>query len=350
MKNILFYIHNEYHVFVIASLIKKYYSDPSEYRVTVLHQINPSGNRFKFDLKWNELGVDLVIIKTSKLEINREEVVPKIDKILEKTYYKYICFLEDVPLNWYLAEKLKERGTIISVAPEGTKPYITISKAALYSRLKATYENYHYLRNMGLAIQSINIVSNKNGSLSHTDEVLINHPDFYENRTNKKVVPIEIHEDKAHLELASRIFNFNIIDHFKEVEGLLLYLNHWVVEFEIYEVEIDLLKNLKNIYPDREIYIKLHPNTHDFQLERLDKIPGITLFYSTIPAEIFIANVKNSIIFSFWSASLLIDNPSCKFYWMYPMLKKKNVKMEWFSIVNPTKHIQSADNIEMITF
>jgi hypothetical protein len=350
MKNILFYIHNEYHVFIITSLVKEYYFDLSKYKVTVLHQIDPASNRFKFDLNWNELGVELLTINASKLEINRNEVIPKIDKILDKTYYKYISFLEHAPLNWYLAERMKKRGAIISVAPEGTKPYITISKAALYSRLKATYENYYYLAKIGFSIKSINLVSNKNGTLKHTDEVLINHPAFYRNRTNKKVIPIEIHNDKSHLELASRVFNFNITDHFKETEGILLYLNHWVIEHKIYDVEIEMLKSLKEIYSDREIYIKLHPNTHDFQLERLKKIQGITLFYSTIPAEIFISNIRNSIIFSFWSASLLIDNPSCKFYWMYPMLEKENVKMKWFSVVNPTKHIKSADNIEMITF
>lgn len=350
MKNILFYIHNEYHVFVITSLIKTYYADASKYKVTVLHQVDPASNRFKFDLKWSELGVDLITLKASKSEIERTEVVPIIGTVLENTYYKYICFLEDSAINWYLAEKLKKRGTIISVAPEGTTPYITISKSAIKSRLKASMQNYLYLRKMGLGIKSINIVSNKNGSLSHTDEVLINHPEFYQNRTHKVVVPIDIYSDRSQLEVVSKIFNFNIFDHFKEVDGILLYLNHWVIEHQIYDVEIEMLTNLKKIYPNREIYIKLHPNTRDFQLERLKKIEGITLFYSTIPAEIFIANVKNSVIFSFWSASLLINNPSCKFYWMYPMLEKKNVKMKWFSIVNPTKHIQFADNIEMVTF
>lgn len=350
MKNILFYIHNEYHVFVIVSLIKEYYSDRSEFNVTILHQIDPEGNRFKFDINWGELEVELITIKAGKLQVNKDEISTKLNLVLVKKYFKYICFLEGSPLNWYLAEKLKNDGTIISVAPEGTKPYITISKPALYSRFKATFENYKYLHKNDLFIKSLVLSSNKNGSLKHTDEVLIHHPEFYQNRTHKKVIPIRIHEDQSHLELVSKMFNFNIFDHFTEVEGVLLYLNHWVVEFKIYDLEIKILKRLKAVYPDKQIYIKLHPNTHDFQLERLKKIEGISLFYSTIPAEIFIGNLKNSIVFSFWSASLLINNPSCKFYWLYPMIAKNNIEMEWFSIVNPTKHITSVDEIESIIF
>jgi hypothetical protein len=350
MKNILFFIHNEYHVFVIISLIKEYYSDLSKYNVTVLHQINPNDNRFEFEIKWEELGVEVITIKASKLEINKGEIVPKLELILQKDYYKYISFLEGSPINWYLAEKLKYNGTIISVAPEGTKPYITISKAALYSRFRATFENYQYLRKNTLPLNSLNLISNKNGSLKQTDEVLINHPEFYQNRTHKKVVPVRIHEEKSHLQLASKMFGFNILDHFKQVDGILLYLNHWVVEFKIYDLEIEILQRLKILYPEKEIYIKLHPNTHKFQLERLKKIEGISLFYSTIPAEIFIGNIKNSIVFSFWSASLLINNPTCKFYWLYSMIAKNNIKMKWFSIVNPTQHINSVEEIKNITF
>ena len=97
MKNILFFIHNEYHVFVIISLIKEYYSDLSKYNVTVLHQINPNDNRFEFEIKWEELGVEVITIKASKLEINKDEIVPKLELILQKNYYKYISFLEGSP-------------------------------------------------------------------------------------------------------------------------------------------------------------------------------------------------------------------------------------------------------------
>ncbi|NDI97582.1 hypothetical protein GWA97_00650 [Flavobacterium sp. LaA7.5] len=350
MKNILFSINSEYHVFIISSLIKQMYWDTSKYNVTILLLRYTGANRFKNQLSFEHLNADVI---NFEMDLNSKKFDPLIsetlERVLSKKYERFIFFLEQGAINQYFINKLSATDTIITLAPEGTKPYITIAKAALPSRIKATYKNYRFYRTQKLKVNKFYFVTNKNGYLKETQEVLINHPESYANTTRKKVVPVEFFTKPDEIELASKIFNFDVEKEMPERDGILFYLNQWYVEFKVYDFEIEILKALLEKYPDKKIYIKLHPNTHKFQIERLEKIDRIVLNYSTVPAEIFIANLTNSIVFSFWSASLLINNPTCKFYWLQKMLEKQKL-MKWWSIINPTKHIKDVYEVDEITF
>lgn len=351
MKNILFAINTEYHVFVINSLIKQMFSDKTKYDVTVLLQVNKAGSRFKAEpLKFEHLDAKVVVLEID-LNTKKHDPVVKatLDEILSKEYEKLIIFLEQVPVNQYLINKLSPKGTTICVAPEGTKPYISIAKMALPSRIKAIIRNYRFFKTQKLSVNKLYMVSNKNGYLKETDEVWINHPDAYENITRKKVVPIELYTTREEAEAASKIFNLDIAKELPETDGILFYLNQWYVEYKVYDFEIELLERLLAKYPTKKIYIKMHPNTHKFQVERLEKMDRIILNKSTVPAELFIAHLTNSIVFSFWSASLLINNSNCKFYWLHKLIQQRKL-MDWWSIVNPTKHIHEVLDIEEVNF
>lgn len=350
MKNILFSINTEYHVFIISSLIKQMYWDTQKYNVTILIQLYRDGNRFKNTLSFEHLKANII---TLEIDLNSKEYNPTVSQtlnnILSKEYERFIFFLEQTAINQYFVNKLSATNTTIMLAPEGTKPYITIAKAALPSRIRATLKNYRFYRTQKLKINKFYFVTNKNGYLKETDEVMINHPESYANLTRKKVVPVEFFTTPEEIELASKVFNFDIQKELPERDGILFYLNQWYVEFKVYDFELEILKALLEKYPDKKIYIKLHPNTHKFQIERLEKIDRIVLNKSTVPAEIFIANLTNSIVFSFWSASLLINNPTCKFYWLQKMLEKQKL-MKWWSIINPTKHIKDVYTVDEIMF
>ncbi len=350
MKNILFSINTEYHVFIISSLIKQMYWDASQYNVTILLQLNKGANRFKNELSFEHLNAKVI---TLEIDLNSKAYNPVVSQtlndILSVKYERFIYFLEQTAVNQYLVNKLSKTDTAITLAPEGTKPYITITKAALPSRIKATLKNYRFYRTQKLKVDRFYFVTNKNGYLKETQEVLINHPESYANLTRKKVTPVEFFTAPSEIELASKIFNFDVEKELPERDGILFYLNQWYVEFKVYDFEIEILKALLDKYPDKKIYIKLHPNTHKFQIERLEKMDRVVLNYSAVPAEVFIANLTNSIVFSFWSASLLINNPTCKFYWLQKMLEEKKL-MKWWSIVNPTKHIKDVYNVDEITF
>ncbi len=350
MENILLSINTEYHVLVITSLIKQYYSNAREYSVTVLLHTNKSNNRFKHELNFEELNAVLVMLE---YDINGRQYDPVIKKTLEKilsvSYTKFIFFLEQAPVNQYLISKLSKKGTTICLAPEGTKPYIIISKSALPSRLRSTIKNYRFLKTQKLLFGLLPFVSNRNGFIKQTDEVWIHNPEKYKNLTNKKVVPIDLYTSPSQVKTASRIFNFDIKKEIPEMEGVFLYLNQWYVEFKVYDYEITMLEKLLHKFPGKKIYIKLHPNTHTFQVEKFEKMERVVLNRSTVPAELFIMSLHKSVVFSFWSAALLIKNDDCKYYWLHKLLEQQKL-MDWWSIENPSEHIIEIDNLDSIVF
>ncbi|MCG7753883.1 alpha-2,8-polysialyltransferase family protein [Flavihumibacter cheonanensis] len=350
--NVLFLIHTEYHLMVIASFIQQYFREQDKFNVYVIIQVDPNKSRFKFKIDPKLLGAkEIIVVQTAKDNFVYDyKIKEAINEVMNRKYIEYISFLEQTALNFYFVSKLRKTGCKICLAPEGTKPYINITKFAIGSRLKATINNYRFLIAQKLYISDLYFVSNRNGFLKHTDEVWINHAESYSNITRKKVVPVDVLKDKEAIYAVSKLFNFDVTDHFCKTDGIILYLNHWVVEFKIYDYEIKMLETIRSMYPDKPIHIKLHPSTHEFQLKRLEKIQGIEINRSTIPAELFIASISNSIIFSFWSASLLLQNESCKFYWCHKLLEKEGVMMDWWSIVNPTKHIKEVESIEQIKF
>ncbi len=327
----------------------QYYNDRNKFAVTILLNIN-NNNRFKDKLDFTPLGVKVLVLEYNVAKPQYDPVIKEtLEKLAAGNWSKFVFFLEQAPVNQFLAVQLSKKGTTICVAPEGTKPYITISKAALPSRIRATLQNYRFLKTQRLLFGIPPLVSNVHGFLKQTDEVWVHNPDIYHNSTHKKVVQVDLFTSADQTKTVSEIFNFHIEQHLPEVDGILFYLNQWYVEFKVYDFELEVLQALLDKYPNKKICIKLHPNTHKFQVERFEKMDRVILNRVTVPAELFIINLSNSIIFSFWSASLLIKNDSCKFYWLHTLLEKQKL-MDWWSIKNPVRHIKEVNSIDEIVF
>ena len=228
---------------------------------------------------------------------------------------------------------------------EGTFPYIVFGKAALPSRIRSTIANYKFLRSQKLSSNGFQLVGTRHGFLKETEQVWLQNTDAYPNFNKKDVFQTDLFPVQEHIERTIKFFNFQIEKEISVTSGIILYLNHWFVVKEVYDYEIEVLKNIRSKHSDRAIIIKLHPNTPDHQIEKFLSIDNVTINRSTIPAELFIASIEKSTVLSFWSASLLMKNPSCHFYWMYKMLLNDNKKMSWWSMTNPSDHILSITSL-----
>jgi hypothetical protein len=118
---------------------------------------------------------------------------------------------------------------------------------------------------------------------------------------------------------------------------------------EAYDVEIEAVKVISEKFPDKLFYIKYHPLTPKNQIKKFKDL-GVLCFSNSIPAELYIKSLTNSIILGFWSTSLMIDNPSCKFYWLHKYLIKKGKMIDYINLTNPTTHIIDIDNLDHIIF
>lgn len=349
VKNILFLVYTEYHLLMIVSLMKNYFSEGGQFHCTLLIRSKEGSNRFQHRFDWSFLPVEYHFLPVSERTYRySKELGQLLGEVLERDYSHYITFLEHTALNYYITGQLTKRGVKICLAPEGTRPYITISKSALFSRLRFTFENYRFLSSQRLAWNRFQINSNKHGFLKENSEVWVEHPDLYPNLCNRKVRQIELFKSLAEVEIAQKFFGFIPEQELPELSNVIFYVNHWFVVQELYQYELGIIEAIQTRFPDRPVLMKLHPNTPNSQKEKFESLTNVRVLNSTLPAELFILSLRDSIVLSFWSASLLINNSSCRFYWMHKVLKKANTSMEWWNIINPSRHIIEPMDISEI--
>lgn len=344
----LFLIHTEFHLLMLLSIIENNFNLQDTF--TVVLSRKSASNRFKFNL--NLAGSNFKMVELLDIDEKKAFIPPQakqqINKLLSTNYDQYYSFLEHTGLNYLFVSSLSS-DTKICLLPEGTRPYITFSKAAFGSRLKQTINNYRFLFKTGYPWYKIRVMNYKHGYLPETDEIWIENPETYPNYNNKKLNKIFIFNGKNQsFKPHKELFDFDINNELNNTKDVILYLNHWFVVHKVYVFEINVLKQIRKKFPKKEIIIKLHPNTPKFQIDQFNTIENISLNTSTKPAELFIEGIKSSTIISFWSASLMIPNKSCDYYWLYPLVLKNIPEMYWWSMNNPTNHVKSIENISDI--
>jgi hypothetical protein len=334
---------------MIISLIENYFSNSTQYHNTLLIRSKEGSNRFQHNFDWSYLSVEHHFLPVSERTYNyNSELNQLLDQVLKREYSHYVTFLEHTALNYYLTGQLSKRDVKICLAPEGTRPYISINKTALFSRLRFTFENYRFLTSQRLAWNHFQIISNKHGFLREISEIWIEYPEMYPNLNNRKIVQIDLFRNLSAIETAQRFFGFNPEKELPTSKNIIFYINHWFVINDLYFYELKIVKLIRKRYPDRPLLIKLHPNTPKFQVKAFKSLPDVTIIESTLPAELFILSISKSKIYSFWSAALMINNPVNEFFWMHSLLRADNPKMSWWDINNPTKHIYEVKTIKEI--
>jgi hypothetical protein len=344
MKNILFIINTEGHLLTAASLIFEKFNKTKEYQPYVL-QVGKTGSlRFKNEVNKSKLTEHYLIIDEKGSNTKTD-----IKQLLETSFDKVFIFLEQLSLNVYLSDYFKKKGSAICLAPDGNKPYYSIDKPALRSRLKATFEIYLYLYKRKLYYTKPYFLSWNYGKSSPLDEIWVTYPDAFAFSNNKKTVGFTVMPNQKVVNKIISFFNVDITDEVKHKEDVIFYTNNIFYKKDVYDFEIETIKKIKEKFPFTPFYIKLHPQTPKDIIAKFKELKVIC-FCNSIPAELYIASLKDSIIIGFWSASQMIDNPSCKFYWLHKYLIKKGKMIDYINLVNPTKHIMDIDNIDNLKF
>lgn len=332
---------------MIISLIRNYFPLSDNYHCTLLIRSKEGSNRFRDAFDWSFLEVEYYYLPISERTYDyNEELNVLLSNILKRDYVYYITFLEHTALNYYITGQLSKRGVKICLAPEGTRPYITINKFALFSRLRFTFENYYFLSRQRLKWNSFQINSNKHGFLKENSEIWVEHPRSYPNLNGRSVRQIELFKNVDEVEAARNFFGFSLEAQIPAVDNVIFYVNHWFVVPELYNYEINLLGQIQILFPDRTILIKLHPNTPKHQVESFRKLSNVYISDSTLPAELYILSLNRSTIISFWSAALFMNNESNNYFWMHKLLRIENPSMRWWDITNPTKHIVEIESLK----
>lgn len=346
MKNILFIINTEGQLLTTSSLILETYNEKNDYFPYII-QLGKTGNsRFKESINTKFLSsfyIELDINNTSNLKLD-------LDYILKINFERVFIFLEQHPLNVYFSHYFKKRGSIICLAPDGNKPYFSVDRFAIKSRLFETVKTYTFLNKNGFPFFKPYFLSWNYGNLGTIDEIWLTFPNKFVHKTSKKIVSFSIIKNRMMLEKINEIFDFNPQNNFSELENIIFYTNNVLYRTETYEAEIESIKFLLKKFEDKKFYLKYHPSTPKYQIDNFKKL-GIKIFSNSIPAELYIAQLKNSIIVGCWSNALMINNTACKFYWIHNyLIKIGKMPIDLVNIINPSEHIKDVYDLNQIKF
>jgi hypothetical protein len=344
MKNILFVVNTEGQLLTASSLILEKFNNLKKYEPYIL-QVGKTGSA-RFQNEINREMLSKYYLEIDNLDIENGE---KFTQLLETSFEKVFIFLEQLSLNVFLVNHYKKRGSTICLGPDGNKPYYSVDKAALGSRVKETIKTYKYLFERKLYYSKLYFLSWNYAKLRPLDEIWVTYPGQFFYAQNKKVVGFKVMPNEKIIQEISNFFNFNISDTLKSKEDIIFYTNNILYQQPAYDVEINTIKEIKNKFPTKPFYLKYHPLTPETQIAKFKNL-GLICFCNSIPAELYIASLRKSIILGFWSTSLMVENPNCKFYWLHKYLIKSGKMIDYINLSTPTKHIIDIDDLNDIKF
>ncbi|WP_027124317.1 polysialyltransferase family glycosyltransferase [Gelidibacter mesophilus] len=242
---------------------------------------------------------------------------------------KFIFFQEDSLFNCNLVSYYKKNfNTVIGLGPDGYKPYAVYKKKhETLSMLRDTFEAYKNLIRSNI-IPTIFQWSKhyQYASSNFLDEIYLTNPDKFKHKKKKpKFDIITIPEfNEVSLNRAGEIFDLK--ENLFPIDEKSIYYFNQPFKENLDKVEMEFLRELIELYPDKTLYIKLHPQTNDQKRKKYLSLKRVVMIDSKIPAELFILKLRKSILFTGWSTVLITNNPSCNLYFNLPIYKNQGSK------------------------
>lgn len=348
-QRILLLVHTEYHVMLALSLIADKYSSVSNYQVDILQTQTKQKNRFQFDLNTNiATNVSYKVVYYEERDFNYNgELVQLLQQIFNTRYTAFILFNHHAYLPVYMAKMLHKKGTEIHLAPDGMKVYNTNRKITPRWSLMAALHFQKFLRANQFEFQW-HVPKLGYANLKEIKRLYIDFPQAYDNYTRKEIEELKILQSPLAKKWVSSYFNFTYDDDLERREKIILYINQATRNQPLYDFEIEVLQFLALKYPDYKLVVKLHPATETEQLNKMKQISGIQFISKSYPAELYIAQLVDSIVISFWSTACLINNEKTRIYWLTNIVKERDIMLDFVSIQNPTSHIIEVKDLNEI--
>lgn len=184
--------------------------------------------------------------------------------------------------------------------------------------------------------------------------------DYYEDAIESSLVdsfwltlPEEAKYGKGKVRLLPNFTNRSIIaanNFFRYQQTINLQKNDILFIDQRIEGSFEFVSELSKAYPNTNIYIKLHPRTRQDWAEEYKKIPNVIILTALkgIPVELFLLNLKNVIVLTSFSSALLINNPSCRYYYTFMWHLEHGYDIENNNLYTPGEYIGRIKSISEI--
>jgi hypothetical protein len=351
-QKICFLIHTEYHLLLSLYAISTKYSNVEQFEIEIILKRTSKGKRLKQELDLSFLPYTIRFLDIHldlKLKLNSKDK-NALEKVLSLQLAEFNFFQEQDPVSIILINEFKRRGTKINLYQDGLKPYIAhsmrFSPMLVLNNIK---QNIWIRKNSYPVLDYWSFINCKMyGFLKGIDTLQLTFPKAYLNWNKLPVEAITPQFTDDFVLLLKRVFKWED-SLLTDKKGVIFFMNQPMHDDGSFEV--NMLKRLQQNYPAAHIYIKNHPSTPQVKIDGYKELEKVTIINSKIPAELFISQLKDSIVLSVCSTSMFIDNSQCKFYYTFGVKEKNNIKrLKNYDVINPTNHVISCQVIDEIVF
>jgi predicted metal-binding protein len=353
MKNILFAIYTEYQLLLAVNEMLQNY-DSQEYDVTFLIKRSKRNGRLCQELNLSQLPVSEIMWDFDLDSGNKIDEAPLmvINQLLEVHWDKFIYFQEEDRLTVILANVLMRKGTKNVLFQDGLKPYNAMKSRSL-GQVKWNIRQMRWLRSNNFKANPIFSLLNchRYAYLKATSKVFLTFPEAYHNWNNKPIGKIEIQKSERLKEKLEEVFLWDD-ELMKTKAKSIFFVSQFMRDDGTFELK--LLDYLIDSFPNHTLYIKFHPLSLQWDKAFVEKVKeigtrhDIQIVDSKIPAELFIMQLKDSIVVSSISTSMFLDNPDCRFYYVYEIAKAYIPRFGRYHVLNPTPHVMTVQKFEDI--
>lgn len=337
MKKIVFCIHTEYHLMFGLKMICCQYDLSND--DIYIYRISPfDTNRLnqKFDFEGTNINYREIRYYDQRYKDCR--LKEELSLIVEINPDEFVLFNEEKKWLAFLLPNLKKNDCKIILAPDGINVYYTYRN--LKVRLSNLYHGNFYLLSNGFRC-FMKMPEKYYGYRKCIDEIIVEDKNAFVNHSHKKVIELKVYPEirQKIAQLTNRIFKYDLIQNGIE-NGSFLWLDQPLEE--VVNEKYLFLKELHDRYPNKKIYVKPHPYSYQEEIEKYEKDFGTITVNTPFPAELVIENLENVSIISVCTTAMLYYNPTCYYYWIYPMFKGKihfNPKKIPFDYIRSIKDI-----------
>ncbi len=341
MKKVLFQLGTEFHYMVALSLIDKYYSG-EDYEIHFVVVSNPNYKSRLSDIQLDNKYIYHKVSYNHHEEKRFEDVVTLKQFIENNEFFHFISFLYHDPLFVYLTYYFKRKKTTTFLAPDGMGAYVKFTAKNYRSRLVNTLKSYKFFKTHGFKFPKLWFTSwdfGKNGYYDYIYAYSASLPHL----PKKNIIEVDYTFSAEQIESLKKTFELDFST-YPELSKVVLVINerHYLPKYES-----QLLKVISESLPGYTILFKKHPNQ---KVENLSYLSDAVFRIDTIfPVEILIASIKDGIIISSYSNSMLYHNPNCHYIWTYPIVASSGELKKDIERFNPKTYIEVKQNFEELS-
>lgn len=340
--NAVFCVSTEYHLLVTLGIVNKYYSKPDD--KVVIYRISPNNGKRLTSINSSATKCQYKQILYD-YEHPTKDLKDKIKELICEKPDVFFVFLEERSWFTYLFSKLHKLGTKIVLLPDGMKVYMH-QKSSRVTSFKNDIK--YFISNIRIGVPfPIAKHPRLYADNKYIDEVWMEYPEQYENKSKKIVKQYSLPSNIEFLDELNQVFGYSMNEEEKKLmkNGPILFLDSPFSDEPYFQRTLELICQIREKYPNRNLLLKQHPLASKKAKEFYDQLGDVTYLNSKFPAELYIANMQNAIIVSMYSTAMLFCNPSCQYFWIGNCYKET---LRIPELHNPTPFIHVVSSIDEI--